>query len=52
MLAVLRDAPASGDEIARATGISAGDVAALLTGLELDGLVEMGDGAYRSTVTA
>jgi DNA processing protein len=52
VLAVLRDAPASGDEIARATGISAGDVAALLTGLELDGLVEMGDGAYRSTVTA
>jgi DNA processing protein len=52
VLAILRDAPATADELARATGIPAGEVAALLTALELDGLVELGDGAYRATIAA
>jgi len=52
VLAILRDAPATPDELARATGIPAGEVAALLTALELDGLVEQGDGAYRATIAA
>jgi DNA processing protein len=52
VLAVLRDAPATADELARATGISAAEIAAVLTALELDGLVELGDGAYRATIAA
>jgi DNA processing protein len=52
VLAILRDAPATADEIARAVGLPAADVAALLTALELDGLVELGDGAYRATIAA
>jgi DNA processing protein len=52
VLALLRDAPATVDELARATGIPAGEIAALLTALELDGLVELGDGAYRATIAA
>ena len=52
VLEVLRDAPATVDEIARAVALPAADVAALLTALELDGLVEAGDGAYRATIAA
>jgi DNA processing protein len=50
--AVLRDAPATVDELARAVALPAAEVAALLTQLELEGLVEAGDGAYRATIAA
>ena len=50
VLAVLRDAPATVDEVARAVVLPAAEVAALLTELELDGLVQAGDGAYRATI--
>ncbi len=52
VLAALRAAPATADELARATGLPAGDVAALLTALELDGLVEAGEDGYRATIAA
>ena len=52
VLAVLRDAPATVDEIARAVGLGVAETTALLTTLELDGLVEVGDGAYRATIAA
>jgi DNA processing protein len=50
VLAAVRSAPASADEIARVVSLPAAEVAALLTGLELDGLIEQGDGAYRATI--
>jgi DNA processing protein len=40
--------PASADELARALGLDAGAVAALLTELELAGLVAEGEGLYRT----
>ena len=52
VLAALRDAPATADEVSRALGLPAAEVAGLLTELELDGLVEPGDGAYRATIAA
>jgi DNA processing protein len=52
VLALVRDAPATADEIARALGLAVGETTALLTTLELEGLVEGGDGAYRATVAA
>ena len=52
MLAVIRDAPVTADEVARAVALPAAEVAALLTVLELDGLIEAGDGAYRATIVA
>jgi len=52
VLGILRDAPATPDQLARATGLTPGEIAALLTALELDGLVEVGDGAYRATIAA
>jgi len=50
VLAALREAPATVDEIARAVALPAAEVAALLTGLELEGLVDAGEGAYRATI--
>ena len=48
VLARLRDAPASADELARATGLPAAELAAALTELELAGAVADGDGVYRA----
>ncbi len=48
VLAAVRAEPATADEIARIVGLPAAEVAGLLTGLELDGLVEQGEGAYRA----
>jgi len=50
MLAALRDAPATLDEVARALELPVAEATAVLTALELDGLVEEGDGAYRATM--
>jgi DNA processing protein len=46
----LADAPASIDELARATGLAPGDVAGALIDLELGGRVSEADGVYRSTI--
>jgi len=40
--------PATADELVRATGLTAGDVAATLAELELSGLAAEGDGIYRA----
>jgi DNA processing protein len=48
VLAVLADGAAALDEISRATGLGAPEVAVALTELELGGLVEGGDGVYRT----
>ena len=48
VLAAVREAAVGADELARATGLSAGDVAILLTELELAGLVAEADGVYRA----
>jgi len=45
--ALVADAPAGADELARRTGLSAGAVAAALAELELLGLVAEADGLYR-----
>ncbi len=50
VLAALRDEPATADELARATGLPAADVASLLVALELDGRVSAGEGVYRVTI--
>lgn len=50
VLIALRDAPATADELARATGLRAADVASLLVELELDGRVSAGEGVYRATI--
>ena len=50
VLAALRDAPATADELARATDLPAADVASLLVALELDGRVSAGEGVYRVTI--
>jgi DNA processing protein len=50
VLAALNDAPASADELARATGLPAAEVASLLVALELDGRVSAGEGVYRATI--
>jgi DNA processing protein len=52
VLATLRDAAATADELARATGLPAADVAALVVELELDGRVWSEDGIYRATDAA
>ncbi|MBA3718047.1 MAG: DNA-protecting protein DprA [Actinobacteria bacterium] len=44
---VLTGAPATADELARATGLPASDLAPALTLLELAGLVSEGEGLYR-----
>jgi DNA processing protein len=48
VLAAVREAAVGADELARATGLSAGAVAILLTELELAGLVAEADGVYRA----
>lgn len=50
VLEQLRATAASIDELARATGLSSGDVAAALIELELSGWVSEADGVYRSTI--
>jgi len=50
VLEKLRATAASIDELARATGLSPGDVAAALIELELSGWVSEADGVYRSTI--
>jgi DNA processing protein len=50
LLARLAEAPASIDELARATGIAPGEVAAALIELELTGRVSEGDGVYRASI--
>jgi len=47
---LLKDAPATADELARATGLSAAELAPTLTFLELNGLVAEGDGIYRGVM--
>jgi DNA processing protein len=47
VLAIVRDGPAGADELARTTGRPAGAVAAVLSELELAGLVVEADGVYR-----
>ena len=48
VLARLRETAAGADELARATGLEAGLVAAALVELELAGLAAEGDGVYRA----
>ena len=48
VLARVRDGPAGGDELVRATGLDAGAVATALTELELAGLIAQGEGVYRA----
>jgi DNA processing protein len=52
LLAALGDAPATADELARATGLAVADVASLLVELELAGRVAIGEGVYRVTIAA
>jgi DNA processing protein len=52
LLAVLADAPRGADELARATGRPAAEVAAELVELELAGVVTQADGVYRATIAA
>ena len=48
VLAAVRDAAGGADELARATGLTAGGLAIVLTELELAGLVAEADGIYRA----
>jgi predicted Rossmann fold nucleotide-binding protein DprA/Smf involved in DNA uptake len=48
VLAHVRDGPAGGDELVRATALDAGAVATALTELELAGLIVQGEGVYRA----
>jgi DNA processing protein len=50
ILARLRDGPTTADELARATGTSAGELAVVLSELELAGLATEADGVYRATL--
>jgi DNA processing protein len=45
---LLRLMPATADELARATGLAPGELAAALAELEVNGLVAEGDGTYRA----
>jgi DNA processing protein len=49
LLALLREAPSSVDELVRRSGLAADAVAVALTDLELAGQVSSGDGVYRSS---
>lgn len=44
----IREAPLGADELARTTGLSAGELAVVLTELELAGVVSEEDGVYRA----
>ena len=48
MLEHVRTEPAGADELARVTGLTAGELAAALTELELAGAVNEEDGVYRA----
>ena len=48
VLEQVRAGPAGADELTRATGLSAGELAVMLTELELAGLVNEEDGVYRA----
>ncbi len=48
----LREGPAAADELARATGLAAGELASALIELELGGLVAEADGAFRVVMPA
>jgi DNA processing protein len=50
VLDLLRDAPATVDEIARGLGLPVGATTSLLTRLELEGLVEADDGLFRASI--
>lgn len=50
ILARLREGAASADELARATSLSAGELGAALTELELAGAVSEGEGVYRTAL--
>ena len=50
LLSRLAESPASIDELARASGIASGEVAAALIELELAGRISEGDGVYRATI--
>jgi len=50
LLARLRDAPLTADELVRASGIDPGESAAALTALELAGQVTVEDGVYRAGI--
>ena len=52
VLAALHDGSATADELARATGLAAAEVAALLVELELSGRAFSEDGNYRATTSA
>jgi DNA processing protein len=47
LLELLRDSPASADELVRRAGLDAGEVARALVELELAGLAAVADGVYR-----
>ncbi len=51
VLAVLRDGAAAADQLARATQLDAGRVAAALAELELAGVVAQADGVYRAAAS-
>jgi DNA processing protein len=48
LLGRIRDGPSSADELARATGLSAGRVGVLLSALELAGVAQESAGVYRA----
>ena len=50
LLSLLTESPASIDELARASGIASGEVAAALIELELAGRISEGDGVYRAAI--
>ena len=49
LLELLRDSPASADELVRRAGLDAGEVARALVELELAGLAAAADGVYRAS---
>ena len=48
LLELLRESPASADELVRRAGLDAGEVARALVELELAGLAAAADGVYRA----
>jgi DNA processing protein len=50
LLALVAESPASIDELARASGIAPGEIAAALIELELAGRISEGDGVYRAAI--
>jgi DNA processing protein len=51
LLELVREQPAGADELARRSGLDAGEVARTLVELELAGLVSVADGFYRGTAS-